>query len=316
MKNPSQNIELKDCEFTIVLGETQVGKTFRNKREVDMYIRSLIATGKQGRKVLIFDRRGEYTDIATLAPTPDNIRKFTMQKTIEDRRVVGVNTSGTPMKPSECIANVENILTYFRNGLLIFDDIDSYAVYSQDQDVVGMIMGYRHIGCDVITVHQSWRKITTTEADNANIIRLHKTQDTLDAMPPAKQQPLDYELCTIADIIVKEMYYWAEDDYAENKITKLEWQQRRSYHLFLDVRTHKMWPITQLETFTRACEIYFTQKNPALFKQELQTMLATGIITAADVKNPFPEIRQKALDRLIHPRLHMLRCKENYQLNI
>lgn len=312
----NKSIEAEDAEFTIVIGETKVGKSFRNHLEVLMYTKPYLATGKQPRKVLLFDRKGEYTGIKTLNPTSENLRKFTLQITKEARRIVGVNTSGTPMKPSECLKIVENILTYFRNGLLIFDDIDSYAVYSQDQDVIGMIMGYRHIGCDCITVHQSWRKVTTTEADNANIIRLHKTQDTPDSLPPDKQQPLDYELCMIADIIVKEMYYWAEDDYADKKITKLEWLQRRSYHLFLDVRTHKMWPIQQLEIFTRACEIFFTQKKPALFKQELQTMLATGIITESECKKPSPETRQKALTRLIHPRLHMLRCAENSHLNL
>ena len=274
------------------------------------------ATGKQARKTLIFDRRGEYTDIRDLNPTPDNIRKFTLQKTKEARRIVGVNTNGTPMKPSECLQIIEVILTFFRNGMAILDDIDSYAVYSKDQDIIGMAMGNRHIGCDIITVHQSWRKISTTEADNAHIIRLHKTQDTPDSMSPEKQQPLDYELCMIADIIVKEQYYWAEDDYADNKITKDEWLQRRSYFLYLNVRTHKMWPITQITTFTRACEIYFTQKEPALLKKELQTMQATGEITVQELKKPSPETRQKAIDRLIHPRLHMLRCKENSQLNL
>lgn len=312
----TQNPNAIDTEFILVLGETEAGKTHRNKQEVKMYTRPLPATGKQARKTLIFDRRGEYTEVRTLNPTPDNIRKFTLQKTLEARRIVGVNENGTPMKPTDCLKTIEIMLTYFRNGMLILDDIDSYAVYSQDQDIIGMAMGNRHIGCDIITAHQSWRKITTTEADNAHIIRLHKTKDTPDSLPKDKSNPLDYELCMIADIIVKEQHYWAEDDYASNKITKLEWKQRRSYFLYLNVRKNKMWPITQMGTFTRACEIYFTQKKPSLYKEELQTMLATGEITAQDARKPSPAIRRKALDRLIHPRLHMLRCKENSQLNL
>ena len=306
----------QDNEFTIVLGETKVGKTYRNMLEISMYAQPQPSTGKKAGKVLILDRRGEYKNIKTLNPTPENLRKFTNQETKEARRIIGVNTHGIPMKPPECIKAAEDMITYFRNGLMVFDDIDSYSVYSKAQDVVGMIMGYRHIGCDVITVHQSWRKITTTESDNADIIRLHKTQDTPDSMSDEKQAPLDYELCMIADIIVKNQHYWAQDDYADNKITKKEWMQRRSYHLYLDVRAHKMWPITQLETFRRACDIFFTHKKTGLYKEELRSMATSGIITEKEAKAPTHDVRRQALDRLIHPRLHMLRCKQNSHLNL
>lgn len=287
----------------IILGETDIGKTFKTNQEIALYIRDLPGVGKHARKVLIFDNNDEYGHLKTLDATVKGINDFMDQSKIEARRIVGIE-NGMPMSTKRKMDMARLIVTHFRNGLIGFDDIDKYGKHNNDQDVIAALCGGRHIGCDVMISHQAWRKISVSESENPTILRIHHTSDDIDALPPEKKDNFPYEICKIACIIVGEMYDWANDDYMDGNgtIKKEEWHIRKSFFLYIDVRKKKMWPIAQPEVFKRAARKYFVNR-PKDVQDEMNQMYMDKIIT----EKKSLESQEKAIASLIKKRMHYLK---------
>ena len=143
MVTPTQsNVRTKKSRqpmLTIVCGETGVGKTYRNRNEARLYLKDNSTTGKAGRKVLAFDTNDDdYTAYKTVSP--DQLHKLMAKR---PRRIRPFNKDGSPMGKEEKKEVVKKILKYFRNGLILLDDIDDYMTGEKGQD---MISHFVHFG--------------------------------------------------------------------------------------------------------------------------------------------------------------------------
>lgn len=268
---------------TVALGMTEVGKTHKNVQECLLYSQTI--GNKHGRKVLILDFNNEagYARFNSLRPTPENISKFATQKHIEVRRILGLNLDGSPMGPEEKCATLKMAIKNFRNGLIIADDIDKYAAHSNDKDLIGALMGNRHVGCDNIISHQSWRKMTVTEIENARMFRIHRTQDGPESLPAEKK--FNFEACKIAHLIVEEQNKLAYTLYSERKITDQEFKKRRSFYVYYDTRYNKIFPCT-LGAFQRAARKYFLL-YPKAVKDEITNMIYQRQLDQRQAKQPY-----------------------------
>lgn len=191
----------------IAMGETGVGKTHQTLKKVFNYVQ------KNNRPVIVIDFQDEYTKakcghvIPTIDCWPNKRKKWNGLKDFnipEVRRVRPLNQNGTRMNNKEKSQALYHIITQFKNGLIIIDDLDKYAVFDTSQDMTGVLMGNRQPGLDIIITHQSFGVLTTMECRNLQVVRLHHTSDSPRAIKEKLQDNL--EVLEIAYYIVKDQY--------------------------------------------------------------------------------------------------------------
>lgn len=71
------------------------------------------------------------------------------------------------------------ILKKYRNGILICDDFDRYQSVITD-DIRSLVIGYRHLGLDVILVFHSLARVLPIVYENCSDIFLFKTSEQPD----------------------------------------------------------------------------------------------------------------------------------------
>jgi hypothetical protein len=71
---------------------------------------------------------------------------------------------------------IDNVIKYYRNGLLILDDTDRY-LSSANIDWKNLLIGHRHFGHDVIAVFHSLNRVLPIFYENCTDIILFKTQE-------------------------------------------------------------------------------------------------------------------------------------------
>lgn len=262
---------------TIVLGETEVGKTYVNIHlEIMTYVMDNLSIGKKARKVLIYDVNNDYHNIRTLKATPEAILAFVKQPKIEARRIIGRDPLGRPLSKEQNYENAKMIIENFVNGLVVFDDIDRYAVHSTKQDLVSMLMGNRHMGCHILISHQAWRKMSVTECENCKWIRLHRVKDQPISLPLEKQVTLPIDLCQIANLMVQEQYDLAHQLYDDGagELSENKFKAARGFFVYIDVRLAKLKGCTE-ETYKRAAYKYMYM-NPPVIKREVEELIMFG----------------------------------------
>lgn len=195
-----KKIEERQPMLMLACGETGVGKTFRNILEIENYLRSNEQTGRQGRKVLIFDvNDDDYERYPTV--NPEYIGKLRL---INARRIRPLTSNGDVMSTEEKRDMVERMVKTFTEGLLVLEDIDKFMVGAKGQTIVGLLTTNRHHGLDIMISHQSIAKITTTEFQNCTWLRLHKQVDDISRY---RNRIPNYFLVRIATLIVEEQYF-------------------------------------------------------------------------------------------------------------
>lgn len=272
------DIEPEKPSNTVVVGETGVGKTHFNIQTAENYAKGVPENGSKPRKgiILNFQNESDYDKFRTLEPTPEQIIKFVNQQKIEIRQIKAFDEFGKPINTAKKLEIMKSIPLYFRDGLVIYDDMDKYNKFSQDQDFVGSLMGNRHIGFDAIFAHQSWRKISVTELENLKYVRVHHTNDTPMSMPPEKREVIEMDLCMLAYYAVDTQYQLATDMFELNKITKKDRDIFRSYHVNVDMREKKLWPISE-HNFNIAIKRYCSE-FPGIIKTEMVSMIFQEIM--------------------------------------
>jgi len=213
----------------LVCGETGVGKTYRNKLEIKQYLQQHLTMGKQGRKVLAFDTNDDdYTEFRTVDPNTIG----SLQK-ISARRIRPFNNDGTPMDNTQKRAVIEKILKYYKNGMIVLDDIDHYMAGAKGQNMIGALCTVRHKGIDVLLTHQSVAKITTSEWQNCTWLRLHHQVDDVtryrDRIPK-------YNMVRIAQLIVDANYEQAALEYNKGNLSDLQYKIRKSFCVYVNMR--------------------------------------------------------------------------------
>ncbi len=294
---PKFKFESEECFSTSVIGLTGVGKTHKNVQQCKLYAQSIPGV-KIGRKVLILNFQNEdgYAKFKTLPPTPEAIRKFVSQKTVEIRQITPIDSDGSAMNSKRKVQVMKHVLDNYRNGLAVFDDIDGYAAFgtSSDKDLVGNLMGLRHRGCHTLFAHQAWRKMGVTECENVSFIRLHKSLDSPESMPADKRNNFDMNLLMIAHFAVEAQYELANELYERGKITKDQWLGAKSYCIYIDRWKRKLFPISE-KNFSIACRRYILQ-YPRVIQDEITAMQFDGLIASSERKKP--DVEKQAIQRL------------------
>lgn len=237
----------------LVLGETGVGKTYRNILEIKRYMLDNPQTGKKGRKVIAFDTNDDdYTEFRTL--NPNYIKALTA---VSCRRIRPFNPDGTPMDNDQKKEVVDKILKHFKNGMIVLDDIDNYMANARGQSMIGALCTIRHKGVDVLLTHQSIGKVTTSEWQNCTWLRLHKQVD--EATVYKKRIP-KYKMVRIAQLIVEEQYDLAALAFMEGKMSKKESEIKMSFFVYIDMRKGKISGCSRA-AFIRACKRFIDQEE-------------------------------------------------------
>lgn len=219
--------------LVIVCGETGVGKTYRNRQEVKTYLKDNQETGKAGRKVLAFDTNDDdYTAFKTVSP--DQLRQLSAKR---PRRIRPFNKDGSPMGKEDKKEVVKKILKYFRNGLILLDDIDDYMTGEKGQDMISALCTLRHKGVDIVFTHQSIGKVTRTAFQNCTWLRLHHQVDDVTYI---KERIPKYPIVRIAQLIVDEQYDVAYTRFARREIAEDEFARRASFFVYVNLRKQRL----------------------------------------------------------------------------
>ena len=199
----------REPSLFIATGMKGVGKTYRTKQEIRSYIMDDPRTGRRGRPVLVFDVNGEYTDYQTVyydvRETNEKKRVQYIEQLKDKRgayRILAFKPNKRPMNHSEKLQACFDICNFFRNGMIVLEDINKYMNDTKNDDFIGLLVGLRHVGIDLMIHLQSLSPITTRFWQNVNFIRFHKQSD--DVLRYKNRIPMP--LMKIAQIVVNNEY--------------------------------------------------------------------------------------------------------------
>jgi len=219
---------MREPSLFCATGMKGVGKTHATKIELKKYIYSDGNVGRKGRPVLILDGNQEYTDAVAIDYDSDiediNKRGVNISKCQSGKlyRIIPYKKDGQPFSLPQYKDAALTIMHHFRNGAIMFEDINKYQGRSFADEWVGRIISQRHVGNDMFMHFQSMSKIPTTIWENMNYLRIH---DQLDSLIRYKNRIPPYEVVSIALNIVryrrkvkgiKYTFVWV--DCMENKI--------------------------------------------------------------------------------------------------
>ena len=240
---------MREPAITIAIGFKGVGKTYTTRQEVEGYIKNNPETGFKARPVLVFDVNGEYEDFRAIdfdiTEPNEYIRATEIRKITAPGkyRIVKYKKDRSLMNMSEMYSTVVTISKYYRNGLLILEDINTWLLSNVKIDIVALLIGVRHLGTDIIIHYQSLRFIPPRMWANINYIRWHKQSDDIEKY---KERLDNIELFKIAERISETMYL--EDPY---------------YYFYLDKMGNKLRKVKEL-VFEKACLEYLAITPGAL----------------------------------------------------
>lgn len=253
---------MREPSIEIVIGFKGVGKTYTTKRIVESYIMNDPGTGRTGRPVVVFDVNGEYDDYKAIdydVLEPNEMKRvMNLQKVSGPGkyRIVAYKKDRSLMSPNEKYKVLIDLAKYYRGGLLILEDINSYMMSNVKIDVVAMLIGVRHLGTDLLIHYQSLRFIPPRMWANMNYLRWHKQSDGIDKY---KNRLDNYELFKIAERISEKMY-----------------QTDIRYYFWVDKMGEKLIGVDEL-VFEKACLEYLAVTPGALRQREmLSKMTAPG----------------------------------------
>lgn len=182
-----------------VVGKRGVGKTFRTMEILRRYTQDRPAEGIKGRRVLILDANDEFFDVPSI--DLKNVKWFSFHPTIEIRRIRPYKENGNPMSPEDLQAALSYILSNYKMGLLLVEDINKYTSDSIGKDLLGGIVTLRHVDCDIIMHFQTIGKVGNPKIlGNCSVLRMHKTGDTVDRHRDKYEDR--YEIVKIAETII------------------------------------------------------------------------------------------------------------------
>ncbi len=210
------------------------GKSRTTSHSIDKYIRDNPSTGKPARKFLIYDVNGEYTSqklrgeygvnfdapILALKDLPE----FTQQRRVEVRRILPLDSNNCIVDDIDVMIGILNtILTTYRGGGLLLEDINAYMIGTSTKQVISSITRNRHKDLDLYIHLQGLRAMSPRLWANVNIIRLHRQNDNIQAYADRIPNP---ELFYIGQSLVKlktviDPYFYCYIDVEEERITGL-----------------------------------------------------------------------------------------------
>lgn len=203
----------RECRIIIACGKRGVGKTIQTIKMIDEYVAGNPTKGVPPRKALIFDVNDEFSSFDYLgrqrsirAIALKDILKFSVHPRVEVRRVRPFWDDGKKMTINDMAEALGIILDNFRNGLLLVEDINKYLSDAMPSDLIGSLATSRHIGLDVISHFQNIGRAGNPKLlGNLNMIRLHKTNDTVERHKNKFEEKT--EILQISENIVNARYF-------------------------------------------------------------------------------------------------------------
>jgi hypothetical protein len=199
----------RECGMMCITGIQGVGKTYQNMHTIKDYIKDKFYNKVKGRKVLIFDTNGEYTEEEfakadiKLAPKRLSLRDVSAFGRSNLNEVRRIDASGVGL--AEKKEAVEYIIRHFRNGMLCLEDINTYILnMSHMAAVVGGLVNLRHRGVDVLISYQSARPVEPRVWQNSRWVRMHYQADNVNDI---KGKLPNLALYKIAQILVNNRYF-------------------------------------------------------------------------------------------------------------
>jgi hypothetical protein len=245
---------MREPGIEIVIGFKGVGKTYTTKEIVNSYIMNDPGTGRKGRPVIVFDVNGEYDDYKAI--DYDVLEPQELKRVFELRqvagpgkyRIVAYKKDRSLMNPNEKYKVLIDLAKYYRGGLLILEDINTYMLSNVKIDVIALLIGVRHLGTDLLIHYQSLRFIPPRMWANMNYLRWHKQSDGIDKY---KNRLDNYELFKIGERISEKMY-----------------QTNTRYYFWIDKMGEKLIGVDEL-IFEKAALEYLAVTPGALRQREM-----------------------------------------------
>ena len=240
--------KLREPLLIIATGTKGVGKTYTTCKVIANYIKDDFETGKMGRKVLIYDVNEEYTEgsfrdngVDFKAPilALKDLPAWVKQKRVEVRRIVPRDKDGRLLGIDGRVALLEKILHYYRGGLLVLEDINSYLIDTRTTEIIGIMATNRHRDLDIYIHLQSLAPVTTRMWQNCQVVRFHKQMD--DVARYVKRIPSP-ELYFIAETLVNQQYI-----------------KNEKFYCYINNEYHKIRGKFSLKDFQKACYAYVLQ---------------------------------------------------------
>lgn len=217
---------MREPKIIIATGKRGVGKTHTTAHVIEKYIQANPLKGKKPRKVLIFDVNMEWSDEElkkkgcnyTAKPIAiKDLPNWTLQKRVEVRRVLPLDERGQPLGVDKLVDLLEDILAYYRGGMLVLEDINKYLIDTRTAEIIGTLATNRHLNLDIYIHLQSLAPVTTRMWQNCNVIRFHRQTDDINRY---KQRIPNDEIYLIAQKLVhlkylkdERFYCYVDNDY-------------------------------------------------------------------------------------------------------
>lgn len=224
-----------EVNFTVVAGKKRIGKSNETLKEL---LFKYIA--KLKRRALIYDPSNEYSSYKLDQFLPDGsenpsarkiqigllphnkIAQFSIQNTIEIRRIAPIDKYGRRLTADEQGDLIIEMMDQFRNGCIFIEDLNKTFGDSLPDEVTGFLTNNAHRNCDVIFHVQDIGRLVPKIWQQTNIVRMHKMLDGVDKSKHKLGN--DFEIFKIAENIVETEYrkgnirYFVYIDRDEGKI--------------------------------------------------------------------------------------------------
>lgn len=179
----------REAKMILVAGRKGVGKTYQTLIHISKYVRT--TPFKKGRKVLIFDVNNEFGNVQKDHKNPNfpkihliklgQVPAFSKITQPIVARVSIFKANGKRMTLNEMARALGYILEYYRNGMILIEDISKYITDSIPGDLIGSICTQRHVSVDTIIHVQTKGKLFNPKLwGNCNELRLHRADDTIE----------------------------------------------------------------------------------------------------------------------------------------
>jgi hypothetical protein len=236
-------MEVREPTFEVAIGFRGVGKTFTLNQIVDDYIKDL------QRPVLVFDVNNEYRNDNKLpgykaidfdVTEPNEYKRSEQIRNITapgKYRILPFKKNRQPMTQNEMLLTASTIVTYYRNGMMVLEDLNKYTSSYFKQEFVGMFVGLRHLGVDLVAHFQSMGALPPKIWRAIEYLRWHKCAEPISQY---KKHVTNLELFLIAEAIVNYKY-----------------RSNHYFFLWVDVLQNKIKGITP-EDINEGCRAYLS----------------------------------------------------------
>jgi len=246
---------MREPQLGVAVGKRGIGKTYTTLSIMREYI-----TGHDGksapRRVLILDVNDEFTQVKAIRLS--DVAKFSRHPRIEARRVRPFNEDGSKMTLRDVCDTLYIILEDYKGGLLLIEDINKYLTHHLPKDVVGAICTNRHSDLDIILHYQAIGKMPTTVWENANWVRFHKNNQSVDRH--SKKFEDRYELMKLTEMMVDRQYE----------------QGNQRFFVYADLDNSKIKGAFSKEMTEKAVEDYMTQNFKKVVTPEANKVNLNG----------------------------------------